>query len=74
MLPVIAARVKIARAWFSPLALRCGPQPWVIAHGLAPAISRARRVIVAAGTPVIDAAQAGVFAVLSGPSPRMYDR
>ena len=37
------------------------------------AISRARRSIVSTGTFVMREAHAGVFGVLSGPFPRMYD-
>src|SRR5690606_18967114 len=40
-LPVTQASRTIGRALFAPLPCRCGPQPGVIAHGLAVAISRA---------------------------------
>ena len=69
--PSRQARVNTARAWFSPLAWRCGPQPWVMATGFAPAISRASWRMRVAGTPVTPAAHSGVFAVLSGPRPSM---
>lgn len=67
--PISAASVNTARAEFSPFECRCGPQPWLMLHGFADAISRARRVIVPAGTPVIAAAHSGVLAVPSGPRP-----
>ncbi len=70
-LPVTQASMKIARAVFSPLAWRCGPQPWVMAHGLAPAISRASWTMRASGMPVIADAHAGVFSTPSGPLPSM---
>ena len=68
-LPVIAARVKMARDWFSPFCWRCADQPCMTATVPARPIWRARSTMVPTGIPVIGEAHSGVFSTPSGPSP-----